>query len=154
MIQEIDLIHVVVADSNKLINLGLDVVLSKVEDISLIAVAESAPDLLEILGREKVDVILMDFTAPGFNLEFIPDIFKVSPQTRVVAITPDQEGATIINALKAGVTSYVKKDCDFEEIISSVRETANGSKFFCGKILETIDRPLLQHKLASSPSPT
>lgn len=133
-------IQVAIADSNKLINLGLDVVLSKVEDISLVAVAESAPDLMEILGRERIDVVLMDFTAPGFNLEFIPDIFKISPDTRVVAITPDQEGTTIINALKAGVTSYVKKDCDFDEIISSVRETANGSKFFCGKILETIRR--------------
>lgn len=140
MAVENDLIRVAIADSNKLINLGLDVVLSKEEGISLVAVAENAPDLMEILGRERVDVILMDFTASGFSLEFIPDILKVSPHTRIVAITPDQEGTTIINALKAGVTSYVKKDCDFDEIISSVRETAIGSKFFCGKILETIRR--------------
>ncbi len=135
-----NLIQVAIADSNKLINLGLDVVLSKEGNISLVAVAETATELMEILGRERIDVVLMDFTAPGFSLEFIPDIFKISPDTRVVAITPDQEGTTIINALKAGVTSYVKKDCDFDEIISSVRETANGSKFFCGKILETIRR--------------
>lgn len=140
MLEQKKHIRVVVADSNKLINLGLDVVLSGEEGIALVAMTESAPELMEVLGREAVDVVLMDFTAPGFSLEFIPDIFKISPDTRVVAITPDQEGTTIINALKAGVTSYVKKDCDLEEIISSIRETANGSKFFCGKILETIHR--------------
>lgn len=133
-----DIIRVAVADSNKLINLGLDVVLSREADISLVADCENSEQLSRILKKERVDVVLMDFTAPGFSLEYIPEIFRISPKTRVVAITPDQEGPTIINALKAGVTSYVKKDCDFDEIRSSVRETARGTKFFCGKILETI----------------
>jgi len=133
-------IRVGVADSNKLIVLGLETVLSNVDDIELVGHAETGEDLLKMVKDDHLDVILMDFTAPGYNLEFIPEIFKISPCTRVIAITPDQEAATIINALKAGVTSYVKKNCDFDEIIDSVRETSKGSKFFCGKILETIRR--------------
>lgn len=133
-------IRVAIADSNKLINLGLDIVLSQESDIELIASCEREAELLQLLRIKTIDVILMDFTAPGFSLEYIPEIFKVAPTTRIVAITPDQEGLTIINALKAGVTSYIKKDCDFAEIVSSVRETAKGTKFFCGKILETIRR--------------
>ena len=133
-------ICVAVADSNKLINIGLETVLAKVEDVDFVGQAETGESLLQLLKEKRVDVVLMDFTAPGYSLEFIPEIFKISSDTRVVAITPDQEGATIINALRAGVTSYVKKDCDIDEIISSVRETALGSKFFCGKILETIRR--------------
>lgn len=135
-----EIIRVAIADSNKLINLGLDVVLSKEEGIELTGCIETSRELLALLQEQPVDVLLMDFTAEGFSLEFIPEILKTSPKTRVVAITPDQEGTTIINALKAGVTSYVKKDCDLDEIVSSVRETASGSKFFCGKILETIRR--------------
>ncbi|MNE35051.1 Response regulator protein VraR [compost metagenome] len=34
--------------------------------------------------------------------------------------------------------SYIKKDCDSQEIIDSIRETWRGNKFFCGQILETI----------------
>ena len=133
-------IRVGVADSNKLIVLALETVLSNVDDIELVGHAETGEALLEMVRIDHLDVVIMDFTAPGYNLEFIPEVLKLSPCTRVIDITPDQEAATIINALKAGVTSYVKKDCDFEEIISSVRETAKGSKFFCGKILETIRR--------------
>src|SRR5690554_1353839 len=133
-------IRVGVADSNKLIVLGLETVLSNVDDIELVGHAETGEDLLKMVKDDHLDVILMDFTAPGYNLEVIPEILLLSPCTRVIAITPDQEAATIINALKAGVTSYVKKDCDFDEIIDSVRETSKGSKFFCGKILETIRR--------------
>ena len=36
--------------------------------------------------------------------------------------------------------SYVKKDCDVGEILNAVKETGRGNKFFCGQILETIQR--------------
>jgi DNA-binding NarL/FixJ family response regulator len=131
-------IQVVLADSSLLIGLGLDAVFKPEGDIELKGQAESFTQLLEIMRENPVDVVLMDFTSPGFYLECIAELLTEYPNTRVVAITPDQDGHTIINALKAGVTSYVKKNCDFDEIVSSVRETAKGSKFFCGKILETI----------------
>lgn len=133
-------IQVIVADSSLLIGLGLDVVFKKETDIELKGQAESFVQLLEMMKTVPVDVILMDFTCPGFYLECIAELLIEYPNTRVVAITPDQDGHTIVNALKAGVTSYIKKNCDFEEIVSSVRATADGSKFFCGKILETIHR--------------
>lgn len=131
-------IQVVLADSNLLIGLGLDVVFKPVDDIELNGQAESFTQLLEKMKVAPADVVLMDFTSPGFYLECIAELLVEYPKTRVVAITPDQDGHTIVNALKAGVTSYVKKNCDFDEIVSSVRATAEGSKFFCGKILETI----------------
>jgi len=117
---------------------GLEVVLSNEKDIDYCGQAESGDHLLQILNERPIDVVLMDFTSTGFSLETIASITNNFPEVRVVAITPDQEGTTIVNALKAGVTSYVKKNCDFDEIVSSVRATSQGSKFFCGKILETI----------------
>lgn len=137
---EVKKISVAIADSSRLIRTGLDLVLSQESDIELVGEAENTAQLVELLASFKVDVVLMDFTAQNFSLEVIVELTRTFPNTRVVAITPDQDGETIINALKAGVSSYIKKDCDFDEIISSVRETANGSKFFCGKILETIRR--------------
>lgn len=131
-------IRIAVADNSQLIRLGLEVVLSEQPDMNIAVQAESTEDLLDKLSVHEVDVLLIDFTAEGFSLESIPLVLKNYPDIKVVAITPNQEGITIVNALKAGVTSYVKKDCDFDEIISSVRETNGGSKFFCGKILETI----------------
>lgn len=131
-------IRVVVADSNRLIRIGLGVVLSEETDIEIAGEAESEKALKELLSQVEVDILLIDFTAPQFNIETVPAILSEYPNIQVVAITPDQEGETIVNALKAGVKSYVKKDCDLNEIVSSVRDTAKGNKFFCGQILNTI----------------
>jgi DNA-binding NarL/FixJ family response regulator len=43
-----------------------------------------------------------------------------------------------MSALRAGVTSYIKKDCGVDEIIDAVLQTGDGQKFFCGKILAAI----------------
>lgn len=131
-------IQVVVADSSRLIGAGLEAILAGEKDLNYRGQADSTERLMQILNVQAVDVILMDFTSSGFSLETIAEVLAKFPEVRVVAITPDQESTTIVNALKAGVTSYVKKNCDFDEIISSLRATAQGSKFFCGKILETI----------------
>lgn len=131
-------IRVVVADSNRLIRIGLGVVLSEEADIEIAGEADSEAVLRELLSQVKVDILLIDFTAPQFSIETIPWVLSEYPHIQVVAITPNQEGETIVNALKAGVKSYVKKDCDLNEIVSSVRDTAKGSKFFCGQILNTI----------------
>jgi DNA-binding NarL/FixJ family response regulator len=131
-------ILVAIADSSRLIRTGLEVVLSQESDIAIVGEASTPQLLMDMLASFEVDVVLIDFTAEGFSLETVAQVVHHFPRTGVVAITPNQEGETIINALKAGVSSYIKKDCDFDEIVSSVRETALGSKFFCGKILETI----------------
>ncbi len=133
-------IKVALADSSRLIRTGLDLVLAQEDDIEVVGEADNAQQLVELLHSFQVDVVLIDFTSEGFALERIAELSQGFPDTKIVAITTDQEGQTIINALKAGVTSYIKKDCDFDEIVSSVRETARGDKFFCGKILETIRR--------------
>ena len=120
-------ICVAVADSNKLINIGLETVLAKVEDVDFVGQAETGESLLQLLKEKHVDVVLMDFTAQGYSLEFIPEIFKISPSTRVVAITPDQEGTTILNPLNAGVTSYVKKNL----VIDAVSYTHTPHQTIC-----------------------
>jgi DNA-binding NarL/FixJ family response regulator len=131
-------IRVAIADSNHLVRVGLDAVLSKQDDIEIAGEADSPEALMNLLEESHVDVVLLDFTAPHFSIETVPMIISGYPKVQVVAITPDQEGETIVNALKAGVKSYVKKDCDLNEIVSSVRDTAKGHKFFCGQILNTI----------------
>ena len=78
-----DKIQVVVADSSRLIGVGLEVVLSGEDDMVYKGQAESSGALLKFLDREKIDVILMDFTSTGFSLESIAEAIKAHPEVRV-----------------------------------------------------------------------
>jgi DNA-binding NarL/FixJ family response regulator len=132
--------NVILADSNDLIRVGLRTVLSGVSDLEIIGEAHDGDELIDQLNTFGPAVVLIDYTAPGFTIDLIPKIIQRYPEVRFVAITPEQSAQTLVDALRGGVQSYIKKDCDISEIINSVQETAKGNKFFCGQILETIQQ--------------
>ncbi len=128
----------IIADSNLLIRAGLNAVLSQYADIEIVGEAATDAQLRDMAKGFNPDVVLIDFAAPNFSIDVVPAIHKQNKHTRFVAITGEQSGITIVNALRAGIVSYIKKDCDVHEILDSVRETAAGGRFFCGQILNTI----------------
>lgn len=132
--------NVVIADSNKIVSIGLRTVLGSESNISIISDAKSNEELIKQVKSFDVDLVLIDYTSSGYSIDVIPTILSTNKKIKFVAITPDQSAQTVVHALRSGVTSHVKKDCDITEIINSVKETAIGNKFFCGQILETIQK--------------
>ena len=132
--------RIILADSNELIRIGLRTVLSAVKNIEIVGEAVTNDELISLVKSFETDLVLIDYTSPGFDINVIPKVLSRFSAVKFVAITPEQSAQTLVNALKSGVKSYVKKDCDISEIIDSIIETAAGSSFFCGKILETIHR--------------
>lgn len=130
--------RVIIADSNEIVRIGLRTVLSSERAIQIVGEATNSEELLAMNTSFDANIILVDYTAKGFTIDVVPQLIQKKPNTHIVAITPEQSAQTLVNALRSGVKSYIKKDCDSSEIIDSVRETWKGNKFFCGQILETI----------------
>lgn len=139
-------IRTIIADNSELAIVGLRAVLGAVPRIALLGEARDRIELQAMLVREKPDVVLIDHTARGFGAEAIRDGVRRSPRTRFVAITPDPSRLALLSALRGGVTSYIKKDCDLQEIIDAVLRTGDGEKFFCGQIIEAIERAAIDVK--------
>jgi len=129
---------VILADSNELVLAGLRAILSVVDSVEIVGDARSKDEVIEMLSNFDVDVVLVDFTANDFTIDILSEIVSKYPSVNVLAITPEQSATVLVDALKLGVTSYVKKDCSINEIIDAVKETSQGNKFFCGQIVETI----------------
>ena len=129
---------VIIADSNLLIRTGLNAILRQYEEFELCGEATSDAQLVEMVKSFKPQVVLIDFAAKDFSIDVVPACLRIQNRLRFVAITGEQSGITIVNALRAGVNSYIKKDCDMHEIVDSIRETGSGGTFFCGQILNTL----------------
>lgn len=130
--------RLVLADSNDLVRVGIRSVLKSNLDLEIVGEAKSNNELIEMLSSFETDVVVIDYTSHGFDVDVIPKIRSNYSSVNVVAITPEQSAQVLVDALRAGITSYVKKDCSIPEIIEAVTETGKGNKFFCGQILETI----------------
>jgi DNA-binding NarL/FixJ family response regulator len=128
----------VLADSNDLIRIGIRSILNAELDADIVGEAQSSKSLLDMLSSFDADVVVIDYTSAGFDIDVLPKIRTLYPSVKLLAITPEQSAQVLVDALRSGITSYVKKDCSIPEILDAVKETAKGEKFFCGTILETI----------------
>jgi DNA-binding NarL/FixJ family response regulator len=130
--------RVLIADSNVISVNGLRSILSKLPNIEITGEARNEDELLEHIQYFSPELVVIDYTVSGFCIDSITKALRIAPEIKFIAVTPEQSAQTLIDALRAGVTSYIKKDCDIPEIMDSVVETAKGNRFFCGQILETI----------------
>jgi DNA-binding NarL/FixJ family response regulator len=131
---------VLIADSNVISLNGLRSIISQIEHVEITGDAKSEGELIEHIRNFSPEIVVMDYTVAGFSVDSISKTLREFPHVKIVAVTPEQSAQTLVDALRAGVSSYIKKDCDISEILDSVLETSKGNRFFCGQILETIQK--------------
>ncbi len=92
--------------------------------------AGSGEEALEIVQKEKVDVLLVDVKLPGMNgLELLRKVKVQSPTTEVIIITGFGNQEIAIQALRQGAIDYIEKPVVMDELnaalgraIESMRE--------------------------------
>lgn len=131
-------IRTLLADHSELGLIGLKALFADVDRVEVVGVARDSIAMQALLVRHRPDVVLIDHSSEGFGPKAIREGLRRCKRTRFVGITPAPSPVTLMSAVRAGVTSYVKKDCDLDEIVDAVVSTAAGKRFFCGKILETL----------------
>lgn len=145
-------IKTLLADRSDLALIGLRTILEPIERIQILGEARDAASMHKMIAELQPDVVLIDHTAEGFGAEAIRNGLRKSPRTKFIAITPDPSQLALMSALRAGVSSYIKKDCGRNEIIDAVLHTGDGQKFFCGKILRAIREASLDvHSICAHP---
>ena len=131
-------IKIVIANGSELVREGLKGLISSKKQFIIVAEVLASADLQKVLSEISVDVLMIDQTSKGFDVDDIRRCKQIAKRTRCLAITPEQSAQALLSAIRAGVSGYVKIDCSKEEILDAIVATAHGRKFFCGQILEVI----------------
>lgn len=147
-------VRTLLADTADLPLAGLRALLEPVPRVELVGEARDAIAMGALLVMHKPDVVLIDHTGPGFGVKALRDAQRRSTRTRFIAITHDPAPPVLASALRAGVSGYLRKDCDAAEIAEAVLRTADGERFFCGKVLAVMRRAAIdvENLLAGPPS--
>ncbi len=131
-------VRVILADNNYLIREGLKTVL-KERGIEVVGEVESSSELHKMVSASNPQVVLLDYSSVAFDITDIEKIVALHPDVAVVAITEEADRFQIASAMQSGVNGHLMKDCDRDEIMEAVQETAAGNKFYCGKILDRVN---------------
>lgn len=120
-------IKVVIADDHALLREGLAKILSLESNFLIVGEANCGDEAIALTRTLKPDVVLMDINMPGLNgIEATKIIKEEMPQVGIIALTIHEDEEYIFELVRAGVSGYILKDIQPEQLIKAIKDVAEG----------------------------
>lgn len=122
------MIRVVLVDDQTLIRQGIQILLELEHDMHVVGSAASGAEALDLVARERPDVVLMDIRMPGIDgVAATRELHRLHPEVGVIILTTFDDDEYVFEGLKAGARGYMLKDADSAEIVAAIRAVAAGA---------------------------
>lgn len=121
------MIRVLIADDQELIRQSLSFVLDAQADIAMVGTASNGREAIELVRKEKPDVVLMDIRMPEVDGVECTRLIKAAyPQIKVIILTTFDDDEYVFGALRYGASGYLLKGVSVSELANAVREVVRG----------------------------
>jgi two-component system response regulator NreC len=123
-------ISIVIADDHAIVRSGVRMLLEAHNDLQVVAEAGDVPSAIKHVRAHRPAVLILDLNMPGEpSLPAIGTVSEVSPDTKVVVLTMQDDPAFAREALRGGAVGYVLKDAADAELVEAVRLAAQGRTY-------------------------
>lgn len=117
--------EVVVGASDAATRAGVRLALQR-PDIHVSAEAESIPDLIAAVQREKPNVCIIDSALSASPVSTAAEIMARAPSVAIVLLTDEVSDAEFLGAIRVGVAGYLHKGISPAALSNVVRAVAKG----------------------------
>ncbi len=129
-------VRVVVVDDQELVRTGFKVILDSEPDIEVVGEASDGREAIEVTGRLRPDVVLMDIRMPHLDGLEATRRIVTDPEggPRVLILTTFDLDEYVYEALRSGASGFLLKDGPAEQLLSAVRIVARGDALLAPQI--------------------
>jgi|SRR5687768_11827916 DNA-binding NarL/FixJ family response regulator len=128
-------IKILLVDDHKLIRDSWSFILNSDPRFTVIGETSSGEEAIEIASKKKPDIILMDVNMSPLNgFDATKQIHKISPDSRIIAVSMHTMPAYAKRMLQLGAMGYVTKNSSKEEMITAIVEVNKGNRYICDEV--------------------
>jgi len=122
-------IRVLVADDHLVLRMGLESLINRQRDMTVVAEAASGAEAVDLYKAHRPDVTLMDLRMPGLTgVEAIAAICGFDPAARIIVLTIHKGDEAVYQAVRAGAKGYLIKDVPTDELLAAIRSVNMGQR--------------------------
>jgi len=122
--------RIVLVDDHPIMRHGLAQLIRMEPGLDVCGEAGSAAEGLEVVGKLKPELAIVDLTLPDKNgLELIKDIQAMYSATQTIVLSMHDEGLYAERALRAGARGYLMKETAAENLINAIQRVLSGGIF-------------------------
>lgn len=138
-------VSVLIADDDEAVREALADLLSDEPTLTLVALATTADEAIDIAAREHPDVALLDVRMPGGGgPRAASEIALRSPATRCLALSAREDNASVFEMLEAGAAGYLVKGASDGEIVEAIHRAARSQLSMSATLAIACVRELLR----------
>ncbi len=124
-------ITVLLAEDHQIVREGLLALLKTETDIEVIGEAENGRLAMELTGKLRPDVVVMDIAMPLLNgMEATRQILQSLPKTKVLILSAHNDDAYVEMVMALGASGYLIKQTAAHVLPDAIREVQKGNTFF------------------------
>ena len=132
-------IRVLVADDQSMVRAGFRMLLSREQDVDVVAEASNGLEAVEKAARFQPDVVLMDIRMPELDgLQATRQILAADSSARVLVLTTFDLDEYVYEALRAGASGFVLKDDPPEQLLGAIRTVAAGDALLSPSVTKRV----------------
>jgi EAL domain-containing protein (putative c-di-GMP-specific phosphodiesterase class I) len=134
-----DPIRVLLADDELGLRVALTELLSHEDRVELVGTAADAEEAIRIAETNLPDVALVDVRMPeGGGPHAARGITRVSPGTRVIALSAYEDRKNVLEMLRAGAVGYLVKGTAADELVDGIQKVAMGGTSLSAEVLSGV----------------
>ena len=119
-------IRVVLVDDQELMRVGFRMVLGAQEDMEIVGEAGNGKEAVELAGRLRPDVVLMDVRMPVLDGVEATKLITERGSSKVLVMTTFDLDEYALSALRNGASGFLLKDTPSVQLVSALRSVASG----------------------------
>jgi DNA-binding NarL/FixJ family response regulator len=133
------IIRVFIADDHAIVREGLKQILADTRDIIVAGEAENGHDAIKRFRAAKCQVMLLDISLPDRSgIDVLKQIKKEKPELAVLMLSMHREDQYAIRSLKAGAAGYLTKQSAPRELVTAIRQVAEGLKYISAALAQEL----------------
>jgi len=137
------MIRIALVEDQTIVREGLRALLSLVPDFMVAGEAADGEEAIEVLEREKPDVVLLDLRMPRLDgVGLLRRLRERGTLPHALILTTFDDDAMLFDAVRAGAKGWLLKDVSLERLSSAIRTVAGGGTCIEPVITERIMRAL------------
>lgn len=134
---------VIICDDQAIVRDGLAMLLKLAPDIDVVGTAENGATAIEMVAKERPELVLMDLKMPIMNgVEATRQIRTKYPEVKVLVLTTYDNDEWVFDAIRAGASGYLLKNTPRDELVKAIRGTVTGKTYLyasvAGKVLQKV----------------
>jgi len=132
-------ITIVLIDDQAIIRAAFRSLIERIPGLTVIGDAGDARSGIELVGRVRPDLVVLDITMPGLSgIDAVVPLKKASPHTKVLMASQHEGRKFVQQALQAGADGYLSKDSDPAELGLAIESIHRGDSYLSQKVASAV----------------